>query len=626
MSLETMDRPPTARIDFLKGRVIPLIAVVLSISILVGLSFGPNLDIEEATMAQHYRLSLVQGQILYGILSLVCFCAFIFAKQFRRLCRHPIVVRVTLLAILMSSFLVVRLTIPNVGFHLGFYPPRIWWIIFGIIALNSLLIIEVSTVSRIRYKWMIRASIAILILLGCVLLVLYVVSIGRYRNLDNSDEPWMANIATNYAQYGTMDSNYGGPQGDLFSPRYYLLMGLWLKLVGHTDLIALRAFPTLVSISALILMSFFLFRVSSFNTQQRIVGLIVMLSSLPFLWSAHNLRPEIGLAPYGVLVLITAYNYFNKPNASRWWLFFIGLSAYIGLDTIPTFTIEFAFIIGLIVIVHAFRWPLRYFQWAEVGSYLIGCIGGIALYAFIHFWPISKLDNISLFLDNYRAGNTGRSPIVLFYGLSFLNAVSPLEIVFVITLFILILWRNRTPDRWIVAIFVAAIITAIFPWTATIGYLAVLAPFIAYMGARLCRSRIITVVIAFILLPALTSMAIYDMTDYLTLDENMSFVNHAEILKDKIPEGSTIVGMDKLWYVLHTNRTFIGWPGVLVAQIQHGLSFDQAVNSYKPDFVICQDDSPEYRKLIDSGMFSPVDEARIQNQRIVVLRPVKSLM
>src|SRR5262249_51006167 len=110
---------------------------------------------------------------------------------------------------------------------------------------------------------------------------------------------------TNYAQYASMDSNYGGPQRNQIHPRHYLLMGLWLRAVGQSDLVALRAFPALVALLTVLLVGIFLFRLPALNNLQRTIGLIVVLGSMPFLWSAHILRPEIGLATYSTLILIT---------------------------------------------------------------------------------------------------------------------------------------------------------------------------------------------------------------------------------------------------------------------------------------------------------------------------------
>ncbi len=609
---------------FARERKFSLIALSVTLSVLVGLTFGPNRVLEEQAMAQHYKLSLAQGQVLYVALSLVSFCAFLFGPRFRIYLSNPILVGIILLLALISSFAIVRLTAPDVGFHLGLYPSRIWWIIAGIVILNGLIILAVGFASRLSSKWIYRSTFLLVVVAGCVLVAIHLVSIGRYKNIEDFDEPWMANIATNYAQYGTMDSNFGGPQGDLFSPRYYMLMGLWLRFVGQSDLVALRAFPTLVGLLTVFLVAVFLFLVPSLNHLQRVIGLIVMLGSMPFLWSSHNLRPEIGLATYSAIVLITAYYFFNNRNASRWWLFLMGLSLYVGLETIPTYTIAFAFAISLIVIVHAFRWSLKHLAWREVGAYLIGCIAGSGLYAVIHFWPISRLDNLSLYLEIYSFTNTGRflTPKWLLNGLSLMNAISPIEIILVVGLLIFFIWRVRGTDRWIAAIFLAAIITAFFPWSATVGYLAMLAPFAAYAAAQLSRTRTAAVVMCFVLLPAFISMPIFDVMDYVTKDQNLSFVNNAALLSDKIPEGSTIVGHDQLWYMLHTNRTFIGWPGVRIAAAINKSDFIQAVKWYKPDFVICQLDSPEYQFVSLSDSFEALDEVAIQDQKFVVFRPV----
>ncbi len=614
---------PKSWVGFLAERKIPLIALLVTVGILLGLIFGPNSKVEEQAMAQHYKLTLAQGQLLYAILTLVCFCVFLFAPRLRLLLTHPIAVGIILLLTLVSSFAVVRLTAPDVGYHLGLYPSRIWWIIAGIIFLNGLLVIALGIASGLASKWIYRIALLLVVAAGAIMIVLYVVSIGRYKNIEDFDEPWMATIATNYAQYGTMESTYGGPQGDLFSPRYYLLMGLWLRTVGQSDLVALRAFPTLVALLTTILVGVFLFRLPSLNNLQRTIGLMVILGSMPFLWSAHNLRPEIGLAAYSALVLITAYRFFNTSNASRWWLVVMGISLYIGLETIPTYAFAFAFVIGLIIIIHAFRWPLKRLLWREVGAYLIGCIAGAGIYALIHFWPLSRLDGLPLYLKIYSYTSTGRflQPTWLLNGMALMNAISPIEIVLVAGLLMWIAWRSRGTDRWIAAIFWGAVITAFFPWSATVGYLALLAPFMAYFAARLSSTRTAAAVTTFVLLPALISMPIYDVMDNVTRDQNLRFTNAAAFLNDKIPEGSKIVGHDQLWYVLHNNRTYIGWPGVRIAAEINSSDFIQAVRWYKPDFVICQVDSSECQSLNSSADFVLWFEADVQDQKFEILRP-----
>jgi hypothetical protein len=611
--------------SFLRERKIALAALLVTVSIYLGLAFAPGYDLEESFISQHYDLTLAQGQALYASLSLFTFAVFLFAPNLRRYLRNIKFSWVILLLAGAISYAVVRLTVPDVGFHLAFYPPRIWWIIAGIVALNCLMTLEIGLALSEQDKLAIYRYVKPIVwIMFFILLALYIVSVGRYTNIEDFDEPWTATIATNYAQYGSLESTFGGPQGDILSPRYYVLMGLWLRLLGRSDLIVLRSFPTLVAILSVLFVAAALWRIPALNHQQRGIGLVAMLGSTPFLWSAHDLRPDIGLGLYSALVLLAVYPYFNDRNASKRWLLASGVVIYIGLESIPTYAISWGFAIGLLVAARALHRPSRASAQRDVAVYLLGCIIGIAFYGLAHFWPLSRLTDLSEYMAIYSFANEGRllSPHWLLSGLGLMNAISPIETVLVAFSLIFLSWRGDKTDRWIAAIFWAGLITAIVPWSATIGYLALIAPFIGYTLARLCRTTSAVIVVTFVLLPSLISMSMYDIVEHMTSNRNLEFLDQATVLTEAIEENSTIIGDHQFWYILHQNREFVGWPGVRIVAAIYNLGFIEAVNWYEPDYVICQRDSSECQVISASEIFVTVRETIIQDQTYRLLKSI----
>ncbi|MBL8120957.1 MAG: hypothetical protein JNJ78_25860, partial [Anaerolineae bacterium] len=179
----------------------------------------------------------------------------------RRALRQPRIWAGLLGLAALVSFMVVRLLEGDQEHRVFITPFSLWIIIAHAVAACAVLVLAAMPPDGRRER---AAALILIGSLGLGLGLLHVAGIAEFMPLDLPDEPFNGSIATNFAlnddlscQY--IGSAYGSP--DVVFPRYYLVMGLWLRLLDRTDLGALRSFPLLVGGVGLVLLVWGLRRV-----------------------------------------------------------------------------------------------------------------------------------------------------------------------------------------------------------------------------------------------------------------------------------------------------------------------------------------------------------------------------
>lgn len=614
--------------DWLRLRRTGLAALLVSLTVLLAIMLQPEND--RQILERDYGIRVTDAQLLFGGLALAS--ALWFARE-------PAIHaelsdgRATALIVAIAgsvSFMAARLAVPDQAYRLFRYPSSLAWISAGLIVLAALVILPVTLNPHTPpSRRLSRYAALTLAVGGAALAVMHVLSVGHFMRLDLPDEPILGSIATNYALTGDFSTAYDGSiygSPDPSAARYYLLMGLWLRALSHTDLVALRAFPLLVGAAALALVALALWRTAGLSRLGRLAGIVTFMSLTAVVRASHNLRADIGLAFYGALVLLSVVQHQRGERQSGRWLFVAGLGLLIGLESLPTYALSFAAALGLLLIAAAIRRPLRRTLWRQPVLYAAGCTLACAAFAALHFLPdpAAQWQGLQTFAASYAAENAGRlaaNPLdaLVGYFFSFSHKLSPAEWLLVTPAVGALFCHGTGRERWIGAIIVAGLVTLVFPWSGSYGYLALLAPFFAYAVGHFLRTERTVMVGVFVLLVAQLSAPIHDLSAERLARYNVQTLAEADLLTWQIPEGVTVLGDDKFWFTLHAGRRFIGWHGLNAAMRIYQVNAQEALEQLGVDIVICREDDPRC-PATDDARFAPPTDFTITDGNYLVYR------
>lgn len=570
---------PNISIELWNSRRLGLVALIAT---LLALLFSLwRMPVDESILADY----AIEVEAFYGAYAaLVGLAAGLFILEPRlRLwaTQQPNADRVVMALALLVSFGVAQLVYHTQSQRLFLFPGTLWLLIVNTVGLSAACVWIVSPdPAALTSRHLSRTALMVLVILGVALIGLHVASVGEFMRLDVPDEPWLASMATNYAAHGALSptfiaSAYGTPDPAL--GRYYLLMGLWLRLLNDTSLIALRSFPLLVGAGAVLLFAAFLWRVPALTTVQRVAGIVTLLAMTAFVRTSHNLRMDIGLVVYSVVLLWGLVAFFDSAVPRRRWPLVMGLSFYIGLETVPTLTAPVAVLVGLAFVIWAL--PRLRERWSFVLLYASGGLAAVLLFAAGHFLPdpSAQWAGFQAFSDRYADETNfaeGRNVWSYLFDVQarFSLSLSPVELP--ASLLVLgLLWRQgQRASRMLVLIAAVQMMIMVAFLNTTFGYWVLFAPWVAYAVARVIGSAGWLKVMAFALLPAIISISIHDLSNAIQQQANTKTLAQTDTLVAQLPEDITLVGEPVFWFSLHPERTFLGWLGVSLTRTRHDLS------------------------------------------------------
>lgn len=619
-------------LTLLRNRWRSLLALLITTCVLLALSTGPNLEQDSQILEQHYQIALTDLQMLYGTLFGLSLLAVWFEPQLHREVSDGKATALVACVVTIVSFMSVRLAVPLPEFRTFIYPGRLWWVIVGLIALCALAISRVSLnpfqpVSP-RTK---RYGLALLVGFGILLIVMHILSLSDYPRLDTLDEPWSASIAANWAENHAFRSHFNG---DLFDEirYYYIFMGTWARLWHSTALQSLRSFSLFIGLFTTCLFAFTLTRLPHTPPLQIVAGTATLIGLVSFTRTSHSLRQDVGLALYSTLILLALIN-ISESRQRAGWLYAAGLALIIGLMTIPTYAVLFAFSIGLLLVVYFIygQWVNsaleNHVTWQAVAGYAAGCAtaGLLMLAIYIISNQPDPLDTFHTTAQAYQAENS-RWLHVSAESLGYLfrryARLSPVEGLLVLIATGVALWRGTSLDRCVVVLLVLAAITAVFPWFLLEGYLALLTPFMAYLIARLLRLELPAMIILFALLPAVFSSTLSDMHGEMLVADNMRMIAEADLLTWQIPEDITVVGENKFWFTLHEHRRFVSWVGVKHYADLYSTDPQSALRRLDTEVAFCLEGSEPCTLLAASPDYATPTDFTISDGNYLVFRRV----
>lgn len=527
---------------------------------------------------------------------------------------------------------VVTLTVPLQEYRNMNYPGPLWFFTIGVLTLCALTIAFISlnpahkpTLPLIRWGMLLTTAYSL------ILIVMHLSSVGHFMRLDMPDEPILASAATSYALTGNLTSAFdGGIYGspDPSVARYYWLMAMWLKVADQTDFVTLRTFPLIVAGVTVLITGISLWKARELNSLQKLIAIVTLLGFSPFIRASHSLRPDIGFALYGSIVLASMVLYQHKMIRNPIWLFVMGASLYLGLETIPSYALPFGTSVGLIVVVLSINLEKHEVRWAGILAYALGCIVAGLAFLLIHFLPdfAANWDHFRTFLQVYMGDNQGRAlGANIFGGIAYFGrfnmVISPVEIIIILGPTLWLLWRGTTLDRTVASLSLAALVTMFFPWAGGYTYFALAGPFVAYTAARVCRNEYLTMLALFVVAPAMVAAPVFDLYTETALGENHLMLEEASQIIWQIPEDTTILGDDQFWYILHDQgREFIGWHGVQSLEQILDLSREQVLNELDIDIVICEEANSRCTALAQYSIFAEPTDFTITRGNFLIYR------
>lgn len=512
----------------------------------------------------------------------------------------------------VTCFLIIQLLEPNQEHRLFITPFSTWVIIAHAVSICGILVwMTFDPVKATLSSY--RIMVILLVGAALVLIALYVASLSEFMYLDSPDEPWLASMATNYAQHGDLSPSFiGSPYGspDPVLPRYYLLMGLVVKASG-SSLSVLRLLPLLVGLLALAIVAYILWTQILLTLASRLTGVVALISLSVFLRTSHNLRPDIGLAVYGAVILLALIRYFSGAGRASQWLIVMGAALYPALETIPFMAVMLGVVVGLAIIV----FELRERSWRTAikmgGIYLGICILSFVVYGAAHFLPNipSALAGFQKFNRFYSSSNSVGSfhdpfPGLVNYYARFSLILSPLEII-VYAGALGILWRDGSKtERWILGVFGLTSCLMLVFTAPSYGYWSLFTPVLAYALARAVNVRRILMVGVFALIPALIAPSIYDLGDAIAAQRNESQFETISSLTSLIPENSVVIADDVFWFTIRPDSTVIGLSGIEIYHLTNHINYSQAVTDLKVDMLLCEQGDERCDWIAATGLFS----------------------
>ncbi len=440
-----------------------------------------------------------------------------------------------------------------------------------------------------------RAAAPVLGLVALALAGFSLMSVGRFMTLDLPDEPWVAATAVNYATSGSLAIPERAWVYTIPTPaiqHYYILMGLWLRALNNTALLALRGFPLLVGVLAALVTAGLLCRTPDLRPAARWGGLCALLAFSPFVRTSHNLRADVGLAVYGALLLGALTRPLNRRIA-----FGAGVALWIGLESLPTTALTVGGAAGLVLLL---------INWRQAATYALGGLTALGLYA-LRFLP-DPVGNLRLYAalvryydQNGLIGLRWSLATLMDYHLRFALLLSPAEIG-LFGLALVGLWQGARRSALTLLMGGTLMLTG---FAVSYGYWAVFAPFVAY-GVALALRRQGRLAAGLVLILATALAPLRDMAAAFSANANAETLAQTDLLTGQFPPGSIVVGDDVFWFTLHEQRTFVGWVGLERFAVITGLRLEEALTVLEADAAICDDrQTARCARLRRSGLFAP---------------------
>ncbi len=612
-------------LTYLRSRFYILLAVGLTCLALYGLLSRQSYDAEWMQRWNHVDVGAFE--FIYGVLIAVLLLALPFAPRIETALQKGRDVILILAAI--ASFMSMTLLEPVQDHRLFVTPFSILIIIIHVVLMTGL-IVWISTRSGDSIddlplksgsgEKLLTAFYGVVIV---ILIVLHIASVGEFLTIDTPDEPWLASMATNYAENDALSpsfigSSYGTP--DPILPRYYWLMGLWLRPAG-SSLVALRLTPIFVLALALLIMIVLLWRIPNLTCLQRLSGIIILLSLSALVRTSHNLRVDVGLAVYGAVILWALLQMFSQKVQRKRWALIAGLALYIGLETIPFITMILAAVVGIMLVGWLMSHRLLRCEWQSVFIYGVGCALSLGLYLAVRFLPDfqTQLSGYQRFSAVY-ALQTGFGGVhfpletLMNYHLRFSLILSPVEFITVVSVLVFC-WRwGTSADRWLLLTFVFAWGIMQISASFTYGYWTLFVPLVAYAAARALRSRRTLLIGSFVVMPALVAAPITDMLTAIQTRPNQTYLSSLDQMSANIPTGITIVGESAFWFTLHSQREFIGIDGFWIYSSGHQeQTAADDVKTLGVDALLCSEGNSSCDGIVATNLFNAPETYTINN-------------
>lgn len=566
------------------------------VSALLVLALFSLLSTQESEMLVRQQIVVEHVQLAYSLLAVLLIPALLFEPPLRARLRRGwtpwIVIGGSAVMVALSYGSVAPLQTMRL-FHWSYS----WWLILVHINLLAVLAIALVTQNpRAEPSESLHRKLTwFLVGVTGLLLIAHIASVGAFMPLDLPDEPWSASGAATYFYTGHLTNTYMGSafgDPDIIFPRlYYLLMGLWLRLVGNTDFSTLRFFSLLMIVPTMVVLSR---AVRKEPISIRWATVAVLLCMTAFARASHNLRMDILLAVYGACVLYLLLQY-GTANIPRWRsVVMLGLVQFIGFQSIPTAVVWTAMGIGLYILLE----PGRQWRTGLRLAFLYGLICTLMLVTYILSQLLPDInDNLfrfSHFLESYRSTNNFaslnldgfiNSAIGVFW---FSMMLSPIEVASIVAgLIMLIRFGHGKGIALAFVMFVGVGLVMMANDRFAYGYMTLFAPFAAYAIGQLMRWRLGLLVVTFVILPSMASFTIGDMLHTIQSGDNQALIENDRPLLDLVPPGSTLIADDRLWVTLHPDRRFINWNGISANRRVNGLDYIATLEYLNVDFVIC---------------------------------------
>lgn len=586
--------PAPSRRGFWRDRVLSTVGLVSTVLILLAL-LGQS-DSQREWLRNDYGIDQGALEAVYAVLLAGATLAFAFEPRLRAELRDGRSTGALALgALLVSVFVVAQLPVdqPTRLTRLTVYPVVAAHVV--LLCVLALLLTAPSWRAAATRRTT-RYGLALLLVLLVVLVGVHILGVGHFVRFDDLfDEVYKVSSATNFATNGLLSpsfsaSPYGNP--DPSAARYYVVMGLWLRAVGESGLIALRTFPLLVGFVTAAVTAVALWRMPQANGLQKLAGLVVVLGASSFLRMSHNLRNDIGLALCGALVLLFWAESFRNPRRARLFLLLTGLSLWVGMENIPTVTLVFGLVVGLLVIVAAYDTATRRLDWRAVLAYAGGAAVACAAYAAVHYGPdiagnlATMREYVRVYTVEYNSAPAGSWERLPGFAQTSL-ALSPAELLLCAGALVLVCVRRRKPDVLVGLAIPLTVVVMVAFIGGSYGYLVMLTPFAAYVVARVVDRQAAALVGVFVLLPAFVAASVADIAIVRDERRNLDQLAEWDLLTWQIPEGTTVIGPTEFWLTLHQKVNYIGWDGLALNRRRYQIGTQEALTRQQPDVLIC---------------------------------------
>lgn len=478
-----------------------------------------------------------------------------------------------------------------------------------------------------------------------VVLVGHVLTLRRYPPLF-VDEVWMASRAWTWLQTGI---NVGPLDGIVFSQLdnidiFYPMLPTWVHAAViwglGLDITALRAASMAaggVVLGAVYVIAYQIRR----SSRAGLIAVLLVATSYPFLMSAHLVRPDIFVAALGYVAIAL---HVTDHRLRRPWLSFVAgillaLAAEIHLNAVI-----YGPVIGVLYLVEdGWQFIRRRSFWAFVAG---GCLGLLG-YAALHIFP--NPDTYFAVMNNYGPTHTppmlsGRMAVLTssLIGIGQYFLVGTLGRVVVAIIAAVVLFRTTSADHRAVIMATVAVITfAVIIRRRPMYYLILVTPFLniilglwldrvmqegvlrghvfggthgAHVEGSMARTAgVLGNALLFSVLVASAALNV-PIVHAVSSPDPQTMVEQR--LETNIPQDSTIVGPHIYWLMLH-DYPYRTWAQILSYQRWNpGSSFDEAIRTIHPEFVIVNDHQRQYFSSDSAALSTYMRERSLPKQKV----------